>query len=238
MFYIGICDDEKVYREHIKELCDKYFRECGLEYTCIEFSSGEELLQYKEHNLHLLFLDIELGGTSGVEMLYRLVEMDTVWRVVFVSSHDEMVFETFGIKTLGFERKPAQYEKIAKWLSIAIKENEKNMLYEYSENGKSCYFKLEELYYLEGAGSYTYLYLKTGRSLASERLKCWEERLKTAPVVRIHKSYLVNMLQVESWENDKVVLTNGVELPLGRQYRNKVKEAYKRFLFSMMRERM
>lgn len=238
MFYIGICDDEKVYREQLKNLCDTYFEECSLPYECIEFSSGEELLEYREHQLLLLFLDIEMGGMSGVEMLTRLIEADMVWRVVFVTSHDEMALEAFSLKTLGFVRKPAEYERIEKWLTIAVKENEKNMTYEYSENGKSFHFKLEELYYLEGAGSYTYLYLETGRALVSERLKCWEEKLKTAPLVRIHKSYLVNMLQVKSWEQDKMVLENGVELPVGRQYRKQVKEAYKKFLFNMMRERM
>ena len=58
-------------------------------------------------------MDIELGGMKGIEMLSHLEEDDNVWRVVFISSHEEMVFDTFGVKTLGFERKPAQYERIA-----------------------------------------------------------------------------------------------------------------------------
>jgi len=238
MFYIGICDDEEVHREHIKELCCKYFEGQGAEYECIAFTSGEELLQYKEHKLHLLFLDIELGDMSGVEMLSRLEEEDTVWRVVFVSSHDEMVFETFGIKTLGFERKPAQYEKIAKWLSIAIKENSKNTVYEYYMNGETFYFKLEELFYMEGEGSYTYLNFKKERHLVSGRLKCWEDKMEAAPMVRIHKSYLVNMLHVKKWEGDKVLLINGVELTQGRQYRKTAKESYLRFIRDMARGRM
>ncbi|MBP3351164.1 MAG: response regulator [Lachnospiraceae bacterium] len=113
MFFIGICDDEELHRKHVKELCDKYFMEYTQEYKCVEFESGEEFLQFEEHKLHLLFLDIELGGMNGIEMLSHLEEDDNVWRVVFISSHEEMVFDTFGVKTLGFERKPAQYERIA-----------------------------------------------------------------------------------------------------------------------------
>lgn len=238
MFFIGICDDEELHRKHVKELCVKYFAKYPQEYRCIEFESGEEFLQFEDHRLHLLFLDIELGGMTGIEILLHLENADNVWRVVFISSHEEMVFDTFGVKTLGFERKPAQYERIAKWISIALKENNENLMHECYVGKEKYYFTQEEVYYLEAEGSYTHIHLKEQRYMLSERLKLWEVKLKSAPMVRIHKSYLINMLHVKSWEKDSVVLTNGIVLPQGRQYKKEAKEAYLKFIGDMARGRM
>lgn len=238
MFYIGICDDEEIYRKRIKGLCEKYFAEHPQEYKCLEFVSGEEFLTFKEHKIHLLFLDIELDGMNGIEVLSRLENDGNVWRVVFISSHDEMVFSVFGLKTLGFEKKPARYEKVAKWISIALRENKEEVIYEYSTGYEKGYFTQDKIYYLMADGSYTHIYLQNKKHVLSERLKLWENKLQAAPFVRIHKSYLINMEHVKSWQTDTVILTNGEELALGRQYKNTAKERYLHFLGDVVRGRM
>lgn len=71
MYYIGVCDDFKLYRDNIREQCDRLFEEIGKEYTCIEFSSGEEVLRYDGPIMHLLFLDTEMPDMNGIEVLVR-----------------------------------------------------------------------------------------------------------------------------------------------------------------------
>ena len=122
--------------------------------------------------------------------------------------------------------------------ALALKENNENLIHECYVGKEKYYFTQEEVYYLEAEGSYTHIHLKEQRYMISERLKLWEEKLKSAPMVRIHKSYLINMLHVKSWENDSVVLTNGTLLPQGRQYRKDAKEAYLKFIGEMARGRM
>lgn len=226
MYYIGICDDMEYIREKIREFCTAYFDEHPQEYQCIEFETGTELLEY-EDTIDLLFLDIELGDMNGIEILPQLEETDNVSRVIFVSSHEDMVFRSFGIKTLSFIRKPVKYEEVEKWITIALNENMKNIIYEYYVQQERRVFKMEDLYYLEGAGSYTYLNLKRKRELVSERLKCWEMKLQNAPMVRVHKSYLVNMFNIKRWEGDRVILENGAELAVGRQYRKKAQSIFR-----------
>lgn len=238
MFFIGICDDDELQRQHIKKLCEQFFIDNKQEYKCIEFASGEEVLQFTECKLHLLFLDIEMGDMNGIDVLHKIEDIDLVWRVVFISSHEEFVFDTFGIKTLGFVRKPAEYGQMARWLRIAIKENKENIMYECSINNQICYKALESIYYLEAAGNYTYLHEKKEKHLVSDKLKVWQEKMVQTPMVRIHKSYLINMLHVKRWEREGVILSNGTELTLGRQYRKAAKEIYLAFVQNQAKGRM
>lgn len=230
MFSIGICDDEKLHREYIRELCERFFADYAQPHEFIEFSSGEEVLAYKRGKLHLLFLDIEMSGIDGIKVLRRVEETDWIWRIVFVSSHEEAVWEAFSIKTLEFARKPVDYYQIEKWLKVAIRENEENIVLEYITGMQKSYKPLEDIYYLEAAGNYTYLHEKNESELVNDNLKQWQKKMEQMPMVRIHKSYIINMQHVKKWEVDKVTLTNREELAVGRQYAKDAKEKYLAFV--------
>lgn len=236
MFSIGICDDEKLHREHMRELCRRFFTENPQPYELIEFTSGEEVLAYHSGKaddsgkLHLLFLDIEMDGVDGLEVLRKVEETDWIWRIVFVSSHEEAVFDTFSIKTLAFVRKPVDYHLVEKWIHVAIRQNKENVALEYATGKHKVYIELENIYYLESAGNYTYLHTKAESELVNENLKQWQKKSEQLPLVRIHKSYIINMLHVHKWEADKVRLVNGAELTVGRQYAKEAKEKYLTFV--------
>ena len=119
-----------------------------------------------------------------------------------------------------------------------MRENKEDVIYEYSVGQDKGYFKQNEIYYLMAEGSYTHIYLKEEKHVLSERLKLWENRLQSAPFIRIHRSYLINMEHVKNWQTDKVLLTNGEELSLGRQYKNEAKDKYLHFLGDVVRGRM
>lgn len=236
MFCIGICDDEVFHREHIKELCEQYFAEYPQEHKYIEFASGEEVLKYEEtaansgSKLHLLFLDVEMGELDGIELLRKVEDADWIWRIVFVTSHDEVMQDAFGIKTMGFARKPVEYRQVEKWIITAIRENKENVMLEYASGTKQGYISLEDIYYLEAEGNYTKLHKKDEMILINENLKQWQKKIAMLPFVRIHKSYLINMLHVKRWEASKVTLENGVKLPVGRKYTKTAREQYLSFV--------
>lgn len=247
MFSIGICDDDALCRQHIRELCEQYFAESPQAHEFVEFVSGEEVLAYHDSflkvdsessfdgrllpkKLLLLFLDVEMGEVDGIEVLRKVEQSDWIWRVVFVTSHDEIMLDAFGIKTLGFIKKPVEYRQIEKWLQVAIRENKDNVVLEYVSGTQQCYIALEDVYYLEAEGNYTYLHTKNESILINENLKQWQYRVEQMPLVRIHKSYLINMLHAQRWERNKVKLTNGEELVIGRQFAKAAKESHMAFV--------
>lgn len=243
MFTIGVCDDKPDHRNQIRVLCESYFAETTQLYEIIEFASGEEVLAYpnSEKNkgmLHVLFLDIEMRETNGLEVLRQVEAADWIWRIVFVSSHEEFVWETFSIKTLGFVRKPIEYEAIKKWLGVALRENRENTILEYTVGMQKAYKTLEQIYYFEASANYTYLHAMEEKVLISNNLRQWQKQVEDMPFVRIHKSYLINMLQVQKWENGKVTLCNGESLAVGRQFAKEAKERYLAFVKKQALSRM
>lgn len=241
MFCLAICDDEKKQRQYLRNLCESFLSQNVNMYNIIEFSSGEEMLSYFNEEvqpIHLLFLDVEMGEIDGIEVLRNLERNNKVWRVVFVSNHEDAVWDSFGIKTLGFGRKPVGLLQIEKWIQVVISEMKENIMISYIEGTKTYYIPLEDIYYLEAAGNYSYLHTMKDSKLINDKLKIWQNKLEQQLMVRIHKSYLINMINVKEWRSDSVTLLNGVKLAIGRQFAKEAKEKYLVFVKKQAMKRM
>ena len=238
MIRIGICDDIEKEVNYIKGLCDKYFEDNSIMYEYIIFSSGEEVLSYKGKMIDLLFLDIEMGDVDGINVMKQLEERDDVWRIVFVTSHEEAVFGTFGIKTLGFERKPAIYNNITRYIDIARKECNENLMIAFNKNDASSYVKLDSLLYIEGEANYVRVYTKENNFIASGNLKKWENELSNTSMLRVHKSYLVNMYNISRIEQIISFKNSNFKVPIGRKYKEVVCESYNKYLMTRIRGRV
>ncbi|MCR5792373.1 MAG: LytTR family DNA-binding domain-containing protein, partial [Lachnospiraceae bacterium] len=191
MIRIGICDDQEVFRRQIAECCSKYFETCPSEFEFIEFASGGEVLAYDGEQIQLLFLDVELGDTDGISVLQKLQRTDTIRRVVFVTSHDEVMIDAFSTKTLGFLIKPVTEREVEKYILKVLQEEQENIPMEFCTNRILFTRLLEEVLYLEGKGNYAYLHTEKETILLDGKLKVWQEKMQEAPMIRIHKSYIV-----------------------------------------------
>lgn len=234
---IGICDDSIEQVRIIKCICDKYFEKKYVEYKYVYFSSGEEVLEYKGAPIHLLFLDIELGEVDGVSVMRKLEYTESVWRIVFVSSHEEVVWETFGIKTLGFERKPVHIERIEKYIEIALREFNENISVVFDKDHPDGHVRLADILYIQGEANYVRVHTRERKFIASGNLKCWEKRLEDSSIIRIHKSYMVNMQKIQKHSSEVVTIMDNKQIPVGRIYRKDVKERYNRYVMSQLKGR-
>lgn len=245
---IGICDDEKWARQEVWRLCELYFGENKIEHNYLEFESGEEVLDYSnqpgQETIDVLFLDVEMKGIDGIRVKELLLKNRVVEKIVFVTSHRDMVFDAFGQKTIGFILKPPTYEQINKKLTIVREEKQENIeLVFEGYNGEQHGIRLEEIMYFKAAGSYTEIY-----SYASdtERTECFviskkigevERSMKDYGVLRVHKSFLVNLANVADVEKE-ITLRNLEKVPVGRKYKEQIRMAYKHYIINKMRKRL
>ena len=88
MIKIGICDDEKISREQLKELLEQFFEKNSLGFQLWEYESGADFLERGEE-IHLLFLDIEMNEMSGIQLKEELQGTEDI-RIIFVTSHMEI----------------------------------------------------------------------------------------------------------------------------------------------------
>lgn len=238
MITIGICDDLETDRMYLKKLCDRYFDEHGEAFSCKMFSSGEEVLNYKGEKLLLLFLDIEMQGTDGIDVMEQLVKNSKVWRIVFVSSHKERVFDTFGLKTLDFGVKPVEYQRISHWIDIAKNEERRNKVIQFKNDSEDSCVLIEDIIMLIGEGNYIRLVLKEESRIYVGTIKQWEKKLEGTCMLRVHKSYIVNMNYISKIEKQQVYMYDKTIVPVGRKYNESTKEKVNKFIMDKIRERV
>lgn len=246
---IGICDDNEKDREKVYQYCENFFLENKLEHDYVYFSKGEEVLEYcekEEDRIDLLFLDVEMEGISGIEVKDRIFNENKVWRIVFVTSHLESVLDSFGIKTLGFIVKPAKLEQVEKWLRVAladIKENVEIEINSLSEK-QSLILKLEDILYFEGDRNYTKLYISNHLKgdekykLLTKKIGELEKELKKYSIIRVHKSYMVNLHKVMSVEQNITLMGTEEKIPIGRAYKEEVRNRFIEFAKEKVRLRI
>lgn len=234
---IGICDDEEYFVNQVRLYCENYLENRYNNYQIVAMHSGEEILQYQGEQIAILFLDIELKGMDGISVMRELVYKDYIWRIVFISTHEELVWDTFSVKTLGFERKPLQEERIGKYIQTALNELKRDTIIQFKKNDEDAYVRLSELYYIEGNANYIEVHTKTKNQLIAGTIGEWEAKLKGTSVIRIHKSYLVNLEYVQIMGQGVQIQEKAVKLPIGRKFKNLVREQYDKYIMERMRDR-
>lgn len=230
MLTIGICDDDKKCRDDLKMFCERYLIEKGQEFQFVEFNSGEEVLEYKKDHIHLLFLDIEMSGMDGLEVLEKVRGREQIWRIVFVTSHKELKWDTIDLKTLAFLEKPVDQIGVETCLRTVIRENRENIDVAFRTMDGDRFMKLDQMVYVMAQGNYVSIYSLKDEIVGYDSIKMIEEQLKGTTMLRVHKSYLANLQFVKKISADCIYMTNGVSVPIGRKYYPMVKEAYYSFL--------
>lgn len=234
MINIGICDDNITEQTKIKTLCQKYFSEHEQKHEYILFSSGEEVLKYcREQSagrIDILFLDVEMDGISGIDLKEALLKRNTVFRIVFVTSHTESIYAAFSQKTIGFINKPASYEAISKMLDLVLRELIENVTIEFNGySDEKISVNIEDIAYFKAEGSYTEIVMYSDEKdtmIISKKLGELEKELREYNFMRVHKSYMVNLANVEDVLT-VVKLRNMVnDIPIGRTYIKDVRNRY------------
>ncbi len=249
MFRIGICDDVSDARQIIHNLCEEYFKENTIKHEYISFSSGEAVLFYCEGNgngqIDILFLDVEMSGISGIDLKDTVLRQNKIWRIVFVTNHSESIYHTFSRKTIGFIPKPPLQEKINKMLAITLNELEENVaVIIKGYDGKVIEIRLEDIAYFKASGSYTEIVTYTSSAgsgsyiLSTKKIGDLEKEMMPYPIIRVHKSFMVNLANVIDL-GEKVTLQNSsMEIPVGRSYKERARMKYLQYGRNRMKKRL
>ncbi|MCM1256435.1 MAG: LytTR family DNA-binding domain-containing protein [Roseburia sp.] len=238
---IGICDDVAKDRERIYRFCEAFFRTCDMEHQYRMFASGEEVLEYcrqkDQERVDLLFLDIELGAIDGIQVKDRILRQDMVWRIVFVSGNQDKVFLSFGLKTLGFLVKPAGKEDICRWINVVLEELKEDILVTIadSKTADERYVRLEDIEYFVAEGNYTKIVLHTDEDseedyiLVTKKIGELEQEYSRYPILRVHKSYMVNLENVMDIKGEITIRDSAEKIPIGRTFKDSVRKKYLEF---------
>ncbi|WP_322924422.1 LytTR family DNA-binding domain-containing protein [Paenibacillus campi] len=245
MYRIAICDDEQPHREEVRRMLLDLSIKSGIEFEPEEFASGEALLSHYENGgepFHMLVLDIEMNGLTGIETARKLREMKRLSeQIVFLTSYAEYMLESFDVITFQYLLKPVKpalfAEKMLK-LCRYFAEKEQDILIVKSVEGELV-LHYDDIIAIEAAKSLTVkhkLHLTTTHGVYEGRglISSYAESLKKERFLQIHRSVLVNLSHVHKFAGSRVVMSNGMELPIGRSKLKEVKDACTRFMVLRM----
>lgn len=179
----------------------------------------------------IVFLDIEMNGTSGIELAHKLPASCCL---IFTTAYAHYALEGFELNAVDFLHKPYFYErfdramqKAEQWLRmhdlLSVSESASRQLLLKSEY-KNVTLSIDTILYVESIDNYVKVHLADGTSVLSKiSLRSLEEQLPPEEFVRIHRSFVVSRSRVAKFTRTEVVLARtGKTLPVGKKYAEEV----------------
>lgn len=217
MIRIGICDDEKYMSDKIRAMVSGFFRERNIEILILQFSGGEELLEY-DKQIDILFLDIQMKGIDGVETAKKLRRRNFKGFLIFITVLKEMVFQSFEVQPYDYLVKPVEeqyFEKMMERLLASIKNaREENLLVQ--KGYESRIVPIGDIVFCEIIDRKIYLHLMSSEVVDYyERIENLEKKLNHG-FFRCHRSYLIHLKYLKGYKNGTAYMENGREIPVSR----------------------
>ena len=222
-----LVEDEANSREILRNYLQKYCPDVQLVGEADAVQEGLELIQQADPDL--VFLDVEMPYGNAFDLLDQVP--DRRFETVFVTAYDHYAKDALNSQAAYYLMKPISIEELIKAVTHVreILEKEKALADKVLQAGKSkaqgkltlpqqagfLVVNTSDILYCKADDNYTEIYLKEGKHLISKTLKYFEEALSTFSFVRIHKSYLVNVNEIERYHRGKggmVTLSNGKEI--------------------------
>jgi two-component system, LytTR family, response regulator len=223
-----IIDDERLARAELRRLLEKHPE---VEIVGEARDAGEALTAIQGLDPELLFLDIQMPGRNGFELLEQL---DHVPLVIFTTAYDEYALQAFEVNALDYLMKPVAPERLAAALAkmgaVRPKPAVTGGQQIFVKDGERCWFVvLRDIVLLESEGNYTRLYFGANRPLVLRSLNYLEERLDPTLFFRASRKHVLNLKFIESidaWANGGflVKLKGNFEVEMSRRQAQKFKE--------------
>jgi DNA-binding LytR/AlgR family response regulator len=222
-----IVDDEPLARKAIEKLVDhtENLEAIG------SFNGAEATKDFLAINaVDLVFLDIQMPGVNGIEFA-RTIPKDTL--VVFTTAYHEFASESYEVDAIDYLIKPVKLERFQKAVEKAntycklfhtdhTNSNIENITTDYIfVRSERRIFKVHfsDILYIEGLKDYVIIYLATQKVITLMNIKTIHELLPKIFFVRVSKSYIINVNNIDSVDNNTVYIGEN-EIPIGNIYRD------------------
>lgn len=215
-------DDEPMALEIISNFCQRY---SNIELKT--FTNPLVGIEYvKRQKPDILFLDVEMGEISGIELAH---ELPASTFLVFTTAYAQYALDGFELNAIDFLHKPFSYSRFEKAIQ---KVTALRTLQNFSSNPvfteesiilkveyKNMNIKLKDILYIESMDNYVRFHLQGKQTLMSQTsMKNIQELLPESKFIRTHKSFMVPVHRIASYSSKEIILYDGTSIPVGRNY--------------------
>jgi len=237
LYNVLVVDDERLARKELSNMLSEY--DCvNTIYNAEDVNSAMTMIE--KHAPDLIFLDIQMPGESGFDLLNKI---DYKGKVIFATAFDEYALRAFEVNALDYLLKPITHERLKKALDRLEEETPKKSNFEYNLQFddrlfltigvKQVFIKVSSIIVIQSDGDYTQVITScTNNGLVSKSMKEWENRLPQNYFCRIHRTTIINLEfvdKIEKWFNYSFkVYLKGIAEPyiISRRYSKQLKEKF------------
>ena len=231
-----IVDDERLARAELRRLLNPY-KDINIVGEAVNVEDA--LAKITTLNPDLIFLDIQMPGKNGFELLE---ELDSVPTVIFTTAYDEYALKAFEYNAMDYLLKPIEPKRLEDTIKKLIEKNKKEQIEAdqtpvltendqvFVKDGDRCWFvKLSTVRLFESEGNYVRLYFEDYKPLILRTLNYLDERLDSKAFFRANRKHIVNLKWIESiepWLNGGLLvkLKGGNKIEVSRRQAIKFKD--------------
>ena len=232
-----IIDDERLARKELISLLSNYTK---IEIVGEAINADDAQEKIAALNPELLFLDIQMPGKNGFELLESL---DIVPKVIFITAYDEYALKAFEVSALDYLLKPIRKERLDECIQkivaddIKDKEEAQNQAYKlglndrvFVKDGEKCWFvRLSDVRLFESDGNYIKVYFDNVKPMIHKSLNALDKKLDDRAFFRASRKHIINLSwvdSIESWFNGGLLvkMKGGEKVEVSRRQASKFKD--------------
>lgn len=218
MVRTAICDDDADFIVKIRKSLEHIINETETDMIVESYSDSLDFFQeYMKNPYDIVFLDIEMSGLCGFQIVEKLRLVNDNVIVIFISSHDSYVFRSLAFRPFRFIRKSRYEEELYEAFVGALQVLErKSRILSVASGGETVPVNLSDILYFDVYSHSVFLHTNSDKMPVRRSLQELEDELKSVGFIRIHKSYLVNSRHIYFVKSASVVLDDHSTLPVSK----------------------
>lgn len=216
-----IVEDLQVSADFLRKFCEK----SGVVDVNNHFLNAEDALTYlKDNVVDLIFLDVEMPGASGFELLDQLLYTP---QVILTTSKVEYAYDAFQYNVTDYLKKPFTYQRFLEAIQKVGKKSEQqngNSEQDHmfiKSDGKLIRLHNDDILFIESMGDYVKFITPAKKYITHNTIKNLETKVNPQVFMKVHRSYIVNFTKINDIQENTLFI-NGNMIPISKTHKSGV----------------
>lgn len=240
-----IIDDSPQARKLLLLMLEEYHNDIEIVAEAENAIQGLECI--KKEKAHLVFLDIEMPGKSGIQLAEQVLSEKINVSIIFTTAYNEYALKAFRLSAIDYLLKPineTHLEEAIQKVKKMMPQQEELKLKSFIDNYDSTrpktlsipstngyiFTKIDDILYIKADGSYTHIFTSVEKPITvSKNLKYFESALEGyQQFIRVHRSFLINLQKVKKFDKQNrgiIIMSDDAHIDLARERRDEFFEA-------------
>lgn len=236
---IAICDDECLEAQTLKTLLLKYGQAQNLALHIDFYTHGEALLDALINTHYdIIFMDIYMGELNGIETIGH-IDVTPMPAFIITTTSMDFAIDAFKVRATHYLVKPITFNDLSEAMNRCIVRPTTTIKsLNIASDSMNTTIPQDQITSIEVQNKCCLINTHSRQYKTYRSLESLAESLEPKVFFRCHRSFIVNLYHVNSFNNQDITLTDGTLIPLSRSNRDAFKEAYNQFMYALARQEL